>query len=88
MYFRYFDPIVFDELLMSFFSKFQISALNSSQFTELYIKGWYNEKNIINISEDNYQNNLEKKNSFLKNFNWLNKYWLSNNFSSASFCLS
>ncbi len=60
--------------------KFQISALNSSQFTELYIKGWYNEKNIINISEDNYQNNLKKKNRFLKNFNWLNKYWLSNNF--------
>ena len=23
-------------------------------------------KNIINISEDNYQNNLKKKNSFLK----------------------
>ena len=60
--------------------KFQISALNSSQFTELYIKGWYNEKNIINISEDNYQNNLKIKNSFLKNFNWLNEYWLSNNF--------
>ena len=60
--------------------KFQISALNSSQFTELYIKGWYNEKNIINISEDNFQNNLEKKSNFLKNFNWLNKYWLSNNF--------
>ncbi len=60
--------------------KFQISALNSSQFTELYIKGWYNEKNIINISEDNYQYDLEKKNRFLKNFNWLNKNWLSNNF--------
>ena len=60
--------------------KFQISALNSSQFTELYIKGWYNEKNIINISEDNFQNNLEKKSNFLKNFNWLNKYWLLNNF--------
>ncbi len=61
-------------------SKFQISALNSSQFTELYIKGWYNEKNIINISEDNYQIDLEKKINFLKNFNWLNEYWLSNNF--------
>ena len=60
--------------------KFQISALNSSQFTELYIKGWYNEKKIINISEDNYQIDLEKKISFLKNFNWLNEYWLSNNF--------
>ena len=60
--------------------KFQISALNSSQFTELYIKGWYNEKNIINISEDNYQYDLEKKKRFLKNFNWLNKNWLSNNF--------
>ena len=60
--------------------KFQISALNSSQFTELYIKGWYNEEKIKNISEDDYQNDLEKKNSFLKNFNWLNKYWLSNNF--------
>ena len=60
--------------------KFQISALNSSQFTELYIKGWYNKKNIINISEDNYQNDLEKKSNFLKNFNWLNTHWLSNNF--------
>ena len=60
--------------------KFQISALNSSQFTELYIKGWYNKKNVSNISEDNYQNNLTQKNVFLKNFNWLNKYWLSNNF--------
>ncbi len=60
--------------------KFQISALNSSQFTELYIKGWYKKESIINISEDNYQNDLEKKNNFLKNFNWLNKYWLSNNF--------
>ena len=60
--------------------KFQISALNSSQFTELYIKGWYNEKNIINIPEDNYQYDLKKKNHFLKNFNWLNKNWLSNNF--------
>ncbi len=60
--------------------KFQISALNSSQFTELYIKGWYKKENIINIGEDNYQKDLEIKNSFLKNFNWLNKYWLSNNF--------
>ena len=60
--------------------KFQISALNSSQFTELYIKGWYNKKNIIDISEDNYQNDLEKKNNFLKNFNWLNTHWLTNNF--------
>ena len=60
--------------------KFQISALNSSQFTELYIKGWYNKKNIIDISEDNYQKDLENKNSFLKNFNWLNTHWLTNNF--------
>ncbi len=60
--------------------KFQISALNSSQFTELYVKGWYNKENIINISQDNYQNNFEKKSIFLKNFNWLNKYWFSNNF--------
>ncbi len=64
--------------------KFQISALNSSQFTELYIKGWYNNKNIINISEDNYQNDLEKKKTFLKNFNWLNRSWLSNNFKNIS----
>jgi len=60
--------------------KFQISALNSSQFTELYIKGWYNKKDLTNISKDSYQNDLEKKNSFLKNFKWLNKNWLSNNF--------
>ena len=41
--------------------KFQISALNSSQFTELYIKGWYNKENIKNISKDNYQNELKKE---------------------------
>ena len=59
--------------------KFQISALNSSQFTELYIKGWYNQEKISNIAEDNYQKDLEKKSSFLKNFNWLNEYWFTNN---------
>ncbi len=62
-------------------SKFQISALNSSQFTELFIKGWYNNNLKINsIADEKYSNNLEQKEYFLKNFNWLNNFWIKNNF--------
>ena len=58
--------------------KFQISALNVSQFTELYVKGWYINKDNSYISKDNYQNDLEEKKLFLKNFKWLNQNWLDN----------
>ncbi len=58
--------------------KFQISSLNVSQFTELYVKGWYINKDNSYISKDNYQNDLEEKKIFLKNFNWLNQNWLDN----------
>ena len=54
-------------------SKFEISAKNTSQFSELHSKGW------PDFSEDkqyylNYDDQLSDKNDFLKNFNWLDEY--------------
>ena len=54
-------------------SKFEISAKNTSQFSELHSKGW------PDFSEDkqyylNYEDQLSDKNNFLKNFNWLDEY--------------
>ena len=54
-------------------SKFEISAKNTSQFSELHSKGW------PDFREDkqyylNYDDQLSDKNNFLKRFNWLSEY--------------
>lgn len=58
-------------------SDFIISAKNLSQFSELHAKKW------SDISDNNkfvnYENNIEEKNHFLKNFNWLFSENISNN---------
>ncbi len=52
---------------------FLIAAENSSQFSELHSKGWKNfDKN--NQFFKNYAFEKEKKEEYLKSFNWLNTY--------------
>jgi len=55
-------------------SKFEISAKNTSQFSELHSKGWpdFNENKQYYL---NYVDQLSDKNNFLKNFNWLDEYF-------------
>ena len=58
-------------------SKFIISANNLSQFSELHAKNW---SDIVDNNKFvNYENNIEEKNHFLKNFNWLFSENISNN---------
>ena len=54
-------------------SKFEISAKNTSQFSELHSKGWpdFSEEKQYYL---NYDDQLSDKNDFLKNFNWLDEY--------------
>jgi len=54
-------------------SKFEISAKNTSQFSELHSKGWpdFKENKQYYL---NYADQLSDKNNFLKNFNWLDEY--------------
>lgn len=57
-------------------AKFRISARNSSEFSELHAKGW---KDIINnVDYRNYEVKTELKQKFLKNFNWIDKNYISN----------
>ena len=55
-------------------SKFEISAKNTSQFSELHSKGWpdFNENKQYYLD---YKDQLSDKNNFLKNFNWLDEYF-------------
>lgn len=58
-------------------SNFIISAKNLSQFSELHAKNW---SNIVDNNKFvNYENNIEEKKFFLKNFNWLFSENISNN---------
>ena len=58
-------------------SNFIISAKNLSQFSELHAKNW---SDIVdNKKFVNYENNIEEKKHFLKNFNWLFSDNISNN---------
>ena len=54
-------------------SKFEISAKNTSQFSELHSKGWpdFSEEKQYYL---NYDDQLSDKNDFLKNFNGLDEY--------------
>ena len=54
-------------------SKFEISAKNTSQFSELHSKGWpdFSEEKQYYL---NYDDQLSDKNDFLKNFNWFDEY--------------
>ena len=54
-------------------SKFEISAKNTSQFSELHSKGWpdFNEDKQYYL---NYDDQLKDKNSFLNSFNWFEEY--------------
>ena len=53
--------------------RFEISAKNTSQFSELHSKGWpdFNENKQYYL---NYADQLSEKNNFLKNFNWFDEY--------------
>ena len=53
--------------------KFEISAKNTSQFSELHSKGWpdFSEEKQYYL---NYDDQLSDKNDFLKNFNWFDEY--------------
>ena len=54
-------------------SKFEISAKNTSQFSELHSKGWPDFKDSKQYYL-NYEDQIEKKELFLKKFNWLEDY--------------
>ncbi len=56
-------------------AKFRIAARNSSEFSELHAKGW--EDIIKNVDYINYEHKAEEKKNYLKNFNWLNKDYIS-----------
>ena len=56
-------------------AKFRIAARNSSEFSELHAKGW--EDIIKNREYINYEHKTEEKQNYLKNFNWLNKDYIS-----------
>ena len=54
-------------------AKFEISAINTSQFSELHSKGWpdFQDNKQYYL---NYEHDQKKKEIFLKNFNWLTEY--------------
>lgn len=54
-------------------SKFEISAKNTSQFSELHSKGWPDFEDSKQYYL-NYEDQIEKKKLFLKRFNWLEDY--------------
>ena len=56
-------------------AKFRIAARNSSEFSELHAKGW--EDIIKNIDYKNYEHKTKEKQNYIKNFNWLNKDYIS-----------
>ena len=56
-------------------ARFRISSRNSSEFSELHAKGW---KDIINnVDYQNYKVKTDEKQLYLRNFNWLNKNYIS-----------
>ena len=54
-------------------AKFEISAINTSQFSELHSKGWpdFQDNKQYYL---NYKHDQKKKEIFLKDFNWLTEY--------------